>query len=151
MFDEFVAAASGPGGGAGSWARVENAACARKLAAVADLLERRLGAAGSAEREQGGVGNWDAVCAEGGAAVQVSLGVASHQLTLAKALRERLPRAAEVFGAGLVSARLITTIVYRTGLITDPQARATVDIELAGQIVGWGHCRWPRPSSPSTN
>ncbi|MGY4648312.1 hypothetical protein ACVWWN_002108 [Mycobacterium sp. URHB0021] len=43
-----------------------------------------------------------------------------------------------MFGAGLVSTRLITTIVYPTGLITDPQARATVDIELAGQIVGWG-------------
>ncbi|MGY4648311.1 hypothetical protein ACVWWN_002107 [Mycobacterium sp. URHB0021] len=81
-----------PGGGAGSWARVENAACARKLAAMADLLERRQGAAGSAEREQWCVDNGDAVCAEVGAALQVSLGVASHQLTLAKALRERGPR-----------------------------------------------------------
>jgi Domain of unknown function (DUF222) len=138
MFDDLVAAASVPGGGAGGWARVENAACARKLAAVADLLEARLAAKGSAEREQWCVDNWDAVCAEIAAALHVSLGVASHQLTLAQALRERLPRVAEAFSAGLVSARLIATIVFRTGLITDPQARATVDIELAGQIVGWG-------------
>jgi Domain of unknown function (DUF222) len=137
MFDDLVAAAQGAGG-AGEWGRVENAACARKLAAIADLLETRLAAVGSAEREQWCLDNWDAVCAQIAAALHVSLGVASHQLTLAQALRERLPRVAEVFAAGLVSSRLITTIVYRTGLITDPDARAKVDAELAGLVVVWG-------------
>ena len=139
MFDELVAAAAVSGGGAvGGWARVENAACARKLAAMAEVLQRRLAADGSAEREQWCLDNWDAVCAEIGAAFNVSLGVASHQLTLAEALRERLPRVGEVFAAGLISARLVNTIVYRTALITDPDARGKVDIELAAQVVGWG-------------
>ncbi|WP_457145164.1 DUF222 domain-containing protein [Mycobacterium sp. URHB0021] len=139
MFDELVAAASVPGGGVvGAWGRVENAACARKLAAMADGLARRWGAEGSAEREQWCLDNWDAVCAEIGAAFNVSLGVASHQLTLAWALRERLPRVGEVFTAGLISARLVHTIVYRTALITDPDARPKVDIEIAAQAVGWG-------------
>ena len=139
MFDELVAAAAVSGAGAvGGWARVENAACARKLAAMAEVLQRRLAADGSAEREQWCLDNWDAVCAEIGAAFNVSLGVASHQLTLAEALRERLPRVGEVFAAGLISARLVNTIVYRTALITDPDARGKVDIELAAQVVGWG-------------
>ncbi len=139
MFDELVAAASASGAGAvGGWARVENAACARKLAAMADVLQRRLAADGSAEREQWCLDNWDAVCAEIGAAFNVSLGVASHQLTLAEALRERLPRVAEVFAAGLISSRLVNTIVYRTALIIDADARGKVDVELAVQAVGWG-------------
>ncbi len=139
MFDELVAAASASGAGAvGGWARVENAACARKLAAMADVLQRRLAADGSAEREQWCLDNWDAVCAEIGAAFNVSLGVASHQLTLAEALRERLPRVAEVFAAGLISSRLVNTIVYRTALIIDADARGKVDVELAAQAVGWG-------------
>ena len=40
------------------------------------------------------------MAAEVAAVHDVSLGVASHQLMLARALRERLPRVAEVFAAG---------------------------------------------------
>jgi len=40
MFDEFVAAAAGAcgAGAVGAWARVENAACAQRLFAIADVL-----------------------------------------------------------------------------------------------------------------
>ncbi len=102
MFDELVAAAAGASGAGavGAWARVENAACARRLLAIADMFEARLSADGSAEREQWCVDNWDAVAAEVAAAHNVSLGVASHQLMMARALRERLPRVAEVFATG---------------------------------------------------
>jgi hypothetical protein len=43
MFDSLVAAADGcgAGGAVGGWARVENAACARRLFAIADMLEAR--------------------------------------------------------------------------------------------------------------
>ena len=140
MFDQFAATATiASGAGAvGAWARVENAACARRLSAIADLLEARLSEDGSAEREQWCLDNWDAVAAEVAAVHDVSLGVASHQLMLARALRERLPRVAEVFAAGRIGVRLVNTIVYRTALITDPQARATVDRELASAVAGWG-------------
>ena len=117
---------------------MENAACARRLSAIADLLDARLSEDGSAERDQWCLDNWDAVAAEVAAVHDVSLGVASHQLMLARALRERLPRVAQVFAAGRVGVRLVNTIVYRTALITDPQARATVDRELASAVAGWG-------------
>jgi hypothetical protein len=140
MFDSLVAAADGTcgAGAVGAWARVENAACARRLASTADMLEARLAADGSAEREQWCVDNWDAVAAEVAAAQNVSLGVASHQLMVAMALRERLARVGEVFAAGQISYRLVNSIACRTALITDPDALAKVDTELAAAVVGWG-------------
>jgi hypothetical protein len=140
MFDHLVAAATGAcgAGAVGAWARVENAACAQRLSAIADVLEARLAADGSANRDQWCVDNWDAVAAEVAAAHDVSLGVASHQLLIAQALQERLPRVAEVFAAGLISYRLVNAVVYRTGLITDPAAQAKVDTELAAAVGQWG-------------
>jgi hypothetical protein len=120
------------------WARVENAACARRLAAMADLLQSRLSAVDAAQREQWCLDNWDFVSAEAGAAMHVSLGTASHQLLVAKALRERLPRVAEVFAAGEVSYRLVNAVVYRTGLIKEAEAMAKVDTELAAHLREWG-------------
>ena len=120
------------------WARVENAACARRLGATADLLQRQLAADGSLEREQWVIDNWDAVAAEIAAAQNVSLGVASHQLMIAEALGERLPRVAEVFSAGTISYRMVAAVVARTALITDPDAMAKVDTEIGAAISGWG-------------
>jgi hypothetical protein len=140
MFDQLVAAAEGAVGAAaaGAWARVENAACAHRLAAMVDMLEARLAADGSAKREQWCLDNWEAVAAEIGAAQNVSAGVASHQLLVAQALRERLPRVAEVFATGAITYRMVNAIVARTRLIQDREAMAKVDTELAAQVVGWG-------------
>ena len=140
MFDQLVAVAdSARGAGAvGGWARVENAACARRLAAMADLLDARLAADGSAEREQWCLDNWEAVSAEIGAAMNVSAGVASHQLLIAQALRDRLPRVAEVFSAGVIGYRLVDTIVGRTRLIQNRDVLAKIDAELAAHAAGWG-------------
>jgi hypothetical protein len=140
MFDSLVAATDGTvgAGAAGAWARVENAACARRLASTADMLEARWAAAGSAEREQWCLDNWDAVAAEVAAAQNVSTGVASHQLMVAMALRERLPGVAEVFATGAISYRLVSAIVARTRLVCDPEARAQVDAALAAEVAGWG-------------
>jgi hypothetical protein len=102
MFESLTAAAEGTSGAVGvrAWARVENAACARRLAMTAEVLEARLSADGSAEREQWCLDNWAAVAAEVAAVQNVSLGVASHQLMIAMAMQERLPRVAEVFRTG---------------------------------------------------
>ncbi len=137
MCEELVGVASRTGG-VGAWARVENAACARRLSATAEVLERALAADGSANREQWIIDNWEMVCAEVAAAQGVSPGVALHQVVIAMALRQRLPRVAEVFSAGQVSARVIDKIVYRTALIKDRDARATVDTEIAAVVAGWG-------------
>ena len=118
--------------------RVQNAACALRLSAIADVFEARLSADGSADRDQWCLDNWDAVACEVAAHHGVSLGVASHQLMVAMALRERLPRVAEVFAAGRIGFRMVNAIVFRTALIADPQARAKVDVELAAAVAGWG-------------
>jgi hypothetical protein len=130
--------ASWLGAAVGAWARVENAACARRLSAIADVFEARLSKDGSAERDQWCLDNWNAVACEVAACHGVSLGVASHQLMIALALRERLPRREEIFQAGGIGWRLVSTIVYRTALIADRHARAKVDIELAAVVAGWG-------------
>ena len=116
MFDQFVTAAAGAcgAGAVGAWARVENAACAQRLFAIADVLGARLSADGTTEREQWCLDNWDAVAAEVAAAHNVSLGVASHQLVVACALRGRLPRVADVFAAGSLISRVLPTIVLST-------------------------------------
>jgi hypothetical protein len=140
MFDQLVVAGSGSTGaaGVGAWARVENAACAARLAAMADMLEAAFAADGSAEREQWCLDNWDTVAAQIGAAQNVSAGVASHQLLVAQALRERLPRVAEVFATGAITYRMVCAIVARTKLIQDREALAKVDAELAAHVRGWG-------------
>jgi Domain of unknown function (DUF222) len=140
MFESLVTVAAGARGGAavGAWARVENAACARRLSAIAEVLAARLAGVDAGEREQWCVDNWDAVAAEVAAAHGVSLGVASHQLMVAWALRERLPLVGEVFATGQISYRLVNVIVYRTGLIRDRAAQGKVDAELATAVVQWG-------------
>jgi hypothetical protein len=140
MFDSLIAAAVGTAGagGVGAWARVENAACARRLAASAQVLVARLSADGSTEREQWCLDNWDAVCAEIAAAQNVSQGVASHQLLVAMALRERLPRVAAVFATGVISYRLVAEIVARTRLVCDAEAQAQIDAAIAAEVAQWG-------------
>jgi Domain of unknown function (DUF222) len=139
MFDQLVAAAAGARGAAavGAWARVENAACARRLAATAAVLQRCLAEDGSAEREQWCLDNWDTVAAQVAAGQGVSLGVASHQLLIAEALHTRLPRVAEVFCTGAISYRMVAAIVTRTRLVLDAEAIATIDTELGAVIGAW--------------
>ncbi|PXX07676.1 HNH endonuclease signature motif containing protein [Mycolicibacterium moriokaense] len=140
MFDSLITATGGTSGAdaAGAWARVENAACARRLAATADTMEARWSAIDSAERDQWCFDNWDAVAAEVAAQQNVSQGVASHQLMVAMALRERLTRVAEVFATGAISYRLVAAIVARTRLVQDPEACTQLDAAIAAEVGGWG-------------
>jgi len=122
---------------AGELARGENALCARKLAVMAELFARRTGLPAD-EREQWWIDPQAAVAAELAAAVNVSHALAVHQTHRGVALRDRLPRVAEVFEAGLISDLLVRTIVWRTYLITEEAAMAAVDAALAERITGWG-------------
>nr|WP_090345898.1 HNH endonuclease signature motif containing protein [Mycolicibacterium malmesburyense]CRL78476.1 HNH nuclease [Mycolicibacterium malmesburyense] len=139
MFDQLVAAAQGASGAgaAGAWARIENAACARRLSASADVLDRMYAADGSAEREQWILDNYSAVAAEIAPAQQVSLGMAAAHLEIAIALRDRLPRLNEVFLTGAITYRTVAAIVFRTYLIQDGEALANVDAAIAAHVEGW--------------
>ena len=105
---------------------------------MADELDKMLAADGSLEREQWCLDNWDAVAASVAAAQNVSLGVASHQLLIADALRERLPRVAEVFTAGAIFVSPVTSVAvaHRVGPATP--TRWPSRTEMAAHVTGWG-------------
>ena len=93
---------------------------------------------GADERELWWVDPDAAVTAELAAALNVSPGMALAQTHRGVALRDRLPTVAALFEAGLLSDVLVRAIVWRTHLITDPEAMAAVDAALADQVLSWG-------------
>ena len=122
---------------AAGWARTENAACARKLAVMAELFTRRTGLS-AGEREDWWVDPEAAVGAELAAGQNVSTWMALAQAHRGVTLADRLPKVAALFEAGLISEPLVRAIEYRTDLVTDAQAIARVDGLLAEQVMAWG-------------
>ncbi|WNG88801.1 DUF222 domain-containing protein [Mycobacterium sp. ITM-2016-00317] len=118
-------------------ARAENAACARKLAVMAELFIRRTDLP-AGDRELWWIDPDAAVTAELGSAQHITAGLASAQAHRGVALRDRLPKVFALFLAGQISEMLVRAIVWRTYLITDPTVMAAVDAELAAEISGWG-------------
>ncbi len=118
------------------FARAEAAATARRLQAVAELVHRQ--ADGLVDHGSWWCDNWDAIAAEVAAAQGISHGMASGQMYLALALRDRLPRVAALFAEGSISARVAATIVWHTDLIKDPEIVQIVDATLAGDATKFG-------------
>jgi len=119
-----------------SWTRAEAAASARRLEAIAELVRRH--ADGPTDCARWSCDNWDAMAAEVGAAQGISHRMASSQMYLAVALRDRLPKVAALFAEGTLSARLVTTIVWHTDLIKDPETLGLVDKSLAEDAARFG-------------
>jgi hypothetical protein len=117
-------------------ARAEAAAAAQRLSAIAELVSRR--ADGPTHHAHWSCDNWDVVAAEVAAAQNVSHAMASGQMYLAVALRDRLPKLAALFAEGTISTRLATAIVWRTDLITDPHTMRLVDATLANDARQFG-------------
>ncbi|MDX1879552.1 DUF222 domain-containing protein [Mycolicibacterium sp. 141076] len=117
------------------FARVSNVAECGKFRAIADLVALRV------EDEDGrqwwACDGWDAAVAEVGAALGIGKREASGQLSIAVALRFRLPRVAAVFADGGVSARTVGAICWRTRLVEDPNTLAVIDAALAGALSEW--------------
>ena len=111
-----------------SW-RAQNRAAAASLAAIGELFGYRL--AHCSDTEEWAIDTEEAVSAEVAAALRISQGLAGSQLRYARAMRERLPKVAEVFKAGDIDQRTFATIVYRTDLITDREVLSVVDGQLA--------------------
>ncbi|MCV7134576.1 DUF222 domain-containing protein [Mycobacterium hodleri] len=138
MFDSLVATTAGTSaaGAVDAWSRTESAACARKVAAMAGMLQAAYTASGSADRDQWCLDNFDAVAAHIGAAQRITPGAASHQLLIAVALHDRFPRVAAVFAEGLITYALVTTVVQRGALVVDPDALRSLDELLAEALRG---------------
>lgn len=114
--------------------RAEAIAAARRSAAIAELARRRV----TADEELSAFDGWDSAAAEVAAAMGVGHQRASAQMSIALALRNRLPRVAELYLRGLLSSRLISTITWRTHLILDADILTAIDAAIAARATGWG-------------
>ena len=117
------------------FARVENQSAAGRLTAIADLAMLRVDDQDG--RQWWACDGWDAAVAEVGAALGLGKREASGQLSIAVALRFRLPKVAAVFADGGVSARTVGAICWRTRLVEDPNTLAVIDAALAGALCEW--------------
>ncbi|MDO3400403.1 DUF222 domain-containing protein [Mycolicibacterium neoaurum] len=117
--------------------RAEAAAAARRLAAIAEVTARHC----EDEDESSAlklIDGWALAKAEISAACTLGPRAASAQMRIAMALRDRLPRTAEVFAQGVVSAKVIAGITWRTQLVCDEEALALIDAGIAGTAHQYG-------------
>ncbi len=122
-------------------ARAENAAAAHRLAWMGELYARRA-PADDVERSNWAIDGHANVVAEISAALRISRGRAAGQLRYAIALRERLPKVAEVFRSGAIDFRMMAALVARSDIVDD-EAIAKLDAALAQHAP-----RWMRMSGP---
>ena len=117
--------------------RAEAAAAARRLALIAEVTARHC----EDEDESSAlklIDGWALAKAEISAACTLAPRAASAQMRIAMALRDRLPRTAEAFSQGLVSAKVINAITWRTQLVTDEDALGLIDAAIAGTAHQYG-------------
>src|SRR3984893_18188366 len=124
-------------------ARGQNAMCGRELGAIGELHARR------APEDDSDRLNWatdgqETVVAEIAAALGISRGRARGRLRYAIALRERLPRIAEVFARGVIDFRVMAAVIYRTELIEDPVVIAKLDAAVARHAPKWMRLSEPK-------
>ena len=126
-------------GAIGEAFRAENIACARRLAAVAELYVRRqIPVEDGAGRELWRIDPWEAVAAEVAAVLTMTAAAAGGLLHDAVCLHERLPRVAAVFATGVIDFRCVRMMVARTLLAIDADVLAAIDAELAEAVPTWG-------------
>lgn len=112
---------------------------ARRLAAVAALLRRRVAAAenAEAERDYAVIDGFEQTTAEVAAAMNLSPTGASYLVSYAEALDVRLPKVAALLAEGRTDWRTVRLIIGRTDLVTDEAVIAKLDASLAERIGKW--------------
>jgi hypothetical protein len=120
----------------GAAQQAERAAFARQLLAVGRFTLRRMEQT-AGEHDIWCVDDWEAVAAEVGAELGISRGRASSQMHYGTTLLERFPALGAVFLAGAVDFRVIAAAIFRTDLLTDTDALATIDAQLAAKAPSW--------------
>jgi hypothetical protein len=124
-------------------AREQNAICGRELAAIGELYARRA-PEDDVDRENWAIDGHENVVAEVAAALGISRGRARGRLRYAIALRQRLPRIAEIFARGLIDFRLMAAVVSRTELVEDPALIAKMDAAIARHASKWMRLSEPK-------
>ncbi|MDX1881180.1 DUF222 domain-containing protein [Mycolicibacterium sp. 141076] len=123
--------------------REENAAGARRLAAIGDLWELRA-PDDDIEKRYWAIDGYAGLVVEVAAALGMSRKRAQAQVDRAVMLRTRLPKVAAVYAKGLIDAVMVAMIVARTDLIIDDDVAQRVDADLAAKIVAWGRLSKPK-------
>lgn len=123
--------------------REENAAGARRLAAIGDLWALRA-PDDDIEKRYWAIDGYAGLVVEVAAALGVSRKRAQAQVDRAVMLRTRLPKVAAVYAKGLIDAVMVAMIVARTDLIIDDDVAGQVDADLAAKIVAWGRLSKPK-------
>ncbi len=118
--------------------RAQASAAARRSAVIGELVARRIGDDMNDPRAWWACDMWDSLAAEIAAAMNISHRKASGQMCIAEKLRDRLPKLAALYEQGRISERVISTITWRTRLISDDQVWAEVDDVLARRAQKWG-------------
>lgn len=121
----------------------QNAMCGRQMAAIGELYARRA-PEDDVDRENWAIDGHENVVAEVAAALGISRGRARGRLRYAIALRERLPRIAEVFARGLIDFRVMAAVVSRTELVDDPELVANLDAAIARHAPKWMRLSEPK-------
>jgi hypothetical protein len=124
-------------------ARRQNAMCGRELAAIGELHARHA-PKDDVDRQNWAIDGHENVVAEVAAALSISRGRARGRLHYAIALRERLPRVADVFARGLIDFRMMAAVVSRTELVEDPVLIAKLDTAIARHSPKWMRLSGPR-------
>lgn len=117
--------------------RTEAAEAAQRLAVIAEIVARHCDDEDETSAHLA-IDGWETATAAVSAACNLSRRAASAQMRIAQALRERLPKVAAVFARGDLSANVISTITWRTQLVTDDNALALIDTALAGAATTYG-------------
>ncbi|MCP9276213.1 HNH endonuclease signature motif containing protein [Mycolicibacterium arenosum] len=120
------------------YARAEAATAGHRLAAIAELVDRRLGTELALSRERSACDAWDCCAAEIAADLIVSHRTASGLMYQALDLRDRIPLTGDLLRLGDITLKVAATASWRTQLIVDPDALARVDADLAAVATRWG-------------
>lgn len=117
--------------------RAEAAATAQRLAYVAEITARQCDDEDEDIAYQV-IDGWAYAQAQVSAACNISARAASKQMRIAMALRDRLPRTADIFAEGAVSMAVIDTITWRTRLVEDADALMLIDAAVAAEVATYG-------------
>ncbi|OSC39862.1 HNH endonuclease signature motif containing protein [Mycobacterium decipiens] len=123
-------------------ARAENAAAARRLAWMGELYARRA-PNDDVDRINWAIDGQANVVAEISAALRISRGRAGAQLRYGIALRERLPKVAEVFGRGAIDYPMMVALVARSDIV-DGEVIAKLDAVFAKHAPNWMRMSGPK-------
>ncbi|MDO0976828.1 HNH endonuclease signature motif containing protein [Mycolicibacterium frederiksbergense] len=117
--------------------QTEARAAAQRLALIGEVIARQCDDEDDTSAHQV-IDGWAWAQAAVSAACNLNSHAASKQMRIAQALRDRLPRTAALFATGVISARVIDAITWRTHLVVDEDALGLIDTAIAAEANQYG-------------